>query len=81
MACGTTKPVVLTDPTIVYQDKLVPVQVPPNLLVPCQITPLPQSGDRITWFEIFELMQQKATEQGICNERFGIIEDWMDTEL
>ncbi len=78
-AC-TTPPAVLTDPEIVYQDKLVPMRVPPNLLVDCQITPLPQLGSNWTWFEIFELMQQKDSEQATCNERFGIIENWMDDE-
>ena len=78
-AC-TTKPAVLTDPEIVYQDKLVPVPVPAHLLVDCQVTPLPALGSQWTWFEILELMKQKDSEQGTCNERFGIIEDWMETE-
>lgn len=68
---------VLTDPEIVYQDKLIRVLVPPNLLVDCQVTPLPAFGSDWTWFEVFKLMQQKDSEQMVCNERFGIIEDWM----
>ena len=71
---------VLTDPEIVYQDKLIHVQVPPNLLVDCQVTPLPARGSLWTWFEILELMKQKDSEQTTCNERFGIIEDWMSGE-
>ncbi len=72
---------VLTDPEIIYQDKLVPVRVPPNLLVDCDVTPLPQRGSNWTWLEIFELMKEKDSEQVACNERFVIIEDWMDDEL
>ena len=72
---------VLTDPEIVRIETLVPVQVPPNLLVDCQRTPLPQLGSQWTWFEVFELMQQKDSEQVTCNKRFGIIENWMDDEL
>jgi len=77
-ACTTRT--VLSDPEIVYQDKLVPVQVPGHLLAKCQVTPLPQTGSLWTWFEILELMKQKDSEQGACNERFSIIEDWQSSE-
>lgn len=79
-ACGTTKTVVLTDPEIVYQDRLVRAQVPANLLLECQVTPMPKRGDRITWFEVLELMKQKDSEQLACNGRFVIIENWMSEE-
>ena len=79
-AC-TTKPAVLTDPEIVYQDKLIPVQVPGHLLVDCDVTPLPLPGDLITWLEVLELAKQKDVEQAVCNERFIIIETWQTTEM
>lgn len=79
-AC-TTPPAVLTDPEIVYQDKLIPVKTPGHLLVPCQLTPMPALGTDWTWFEILELMKQKDSEQVACNERFTIIEDWQSNEL
>lgn len=75
------KPVVLTDTDIVYQDKLVPVPVPPHLLEDCQVTQLPQPGETWTWYEILGLAKQKDFEQATCNERFGIIEDWQRTEI
>lgn len=81
LAACTTQPAVLTDPEIVYQDKLIRVQVPPNLTVDCQVTPLPELGSQWTWFEILELMKQKDSEQVVCNERFDIIENWMSEEL
>ena len=80
MGCGTVKPVVLTDPEIVYQDKLVRVQVPANLLADCEVTTLPEIGSQWTWYEILELMVEKDAEQQTCNERFGIIDDWMSEE-
>ena len=80
IAC-TTKPAVLTDPEIVYQDRLVPVQVPGHLLADCQVTPLPVPGDLVTWFEVLELAKQKDSEQAACNERFAIIETWQNKEL
>lgn len=79
-AC-TSQPVVLADPEIVYQDKLIPVQTPGHLLTPCQITPLPDPGSSWTWLEILELMKQKDIEQNTCNERFGIIKQWQGSEL
>jgi len=78
-AC-TTKPAVLTDSEIVYQDKIVRVETPAHLLVDCDITPLPQPGVPVTWFEILELMKQKDSEQHVCNERFSIIEEWQSSD-
>lgn len=75
-ACETQT--VLSDPEIIYQDKLVPVQTPGHLLVECQVTPLPLSGSQWTWFEILELMKQKDAEQQTCNRRFAIIEKWQN---
>jgi len=77
--CATT-PAVLTDPEIVYQDKIIRQQVPANLLTDCQVTPLPDVGSQWTWFEVLELMKQKDAEQLTCNERFGFIEDWMSDD-
>jgi len=71
----------LTDPDIVYQDKLVRVQTPPHLLTDCEVSPLPAAGMNWTWFEILELMKQKDSEQVACNDRFGIIEEWQSSDL
>lgn len=79
-ACGATTPVVLSDPEIVEIEKLVRVQVPGHLLADCDITPLPEIGSNWTWFEVFELVKQKDSEQVACNKHFGIIKEWMSSE-
>ena len=80
MGCTTTTPAVLTDPEIVYQDKIIRQQVPADLLTDCQVTPLPATGSQWTWYEVLKLMKQKDAEQLTCNERFGFIEDWMSDD-
>ena len=72
-AC-VSDPVVLTDPEIVKVEKLVRVQVPGALLLPCQMAALPNHGD--TWQDAFEVMKQKHDEQGACNKRFELIKEW-----
>ena len=80
MTACTSGPAVLTDPEIIYQDKIIREQVPDNLLADCRRTALPEAGSQWTWYEIFMLMKQKDAEQKTCNERFGFIRDWMSDD-
>ena len=78
-ACGS-QPTVLTDPEIIYRDRPVPVQVPADLLAPCEVTPLPEPGDDVRWVDILVLAKTKDTEQIACNKRFENIREWMTAE-
>lgn len=78
-ACGTS-PTVLTETEVVYQDKIVRQEVPADLLTKCRVASLPRIGSGWTWFEIYELMKQKDSEQKTCNDRFDIIKEWQEQD-
>jgi len=68
-------PVIVTETEIVEVDKLIRVEVPGALLIPCEVTPLPRIGD--SWDDVFQIMKAKDLEQKACNERFAMITNWM----
>lgn len=64
----------IPDPEIIEVEKLVKVEVPSALLLPCFVSDLPHRGD--SWQDALAIVKRKDLEQRSCNERFEQIRQW-----